>query len=72
MQAQEIAEYRRRWQAVNEVEEMERRASTMEERWRQINAMIGMARALGLDLTQLDEDDLIVYERWAQIKSKIP
>jgi hypothetical protein len=72
MQAQEIAEYRRRWQAVNEVEEMERRASTMEERWRQINAMIGMAHALGLDLTQLDEDDLIVYERWAQIKSKIP
>ncbi len=48
--------YRNRWQAAAEIEAAEQRASSIEERWRQTNQLLGMALALGLDLTRRDDE----------------
>lgn len=72
MQAQDARDYRRRWQAVAAIEEAERRRASLDERLRQLNSLLGMARALGMDLTRLEADEHIVYRRWAQLKRSEP
>ena len=64
-----VREYRARWQAVSEIEESERRQATMESRWRELNAILQMAITLGLDLRTQDEDEGIVWQRWARLKA---
>ncbi len=68
MDAQLAREYRARWAAVAEVEEAEQRNATASDRWRQLNAIVQMAMALGLDLDVQSEDDAVVWERWARLK----
>ena len=69
MDANLAREYRDRWQAVLEVEKAERQRATVEDRWRKLNALHQMAFALGLDLRAQDEDEAIVWERWARLKT---
>ena len=60
--------YRARWRAVEEIEQQELRNTTLESRWQQLNAIIGIA--IGLGIYQSDEDDIEVIQRWAKIKEK--
>ena len=58
--------FRYRWQAVEEVQQQEARAATLELRWRQLNAMYGMSRAL--QLSAKHDDEIPVYQRWAKLR----
>ena len=60
--------YLRRWDAVAEIERQELITATIEQRWRQLNAIMGMA--IGLGLGQADHDELEVFQRWAKLKEK--
>jgi hypothetical protein len=64
-----VREYRARWQAVSEVEEAEQQRATVEDRWRRLNAILKMAINLGLDLRAQNEDEAIVWQRWARLKA---
>jgi hypothetical protein len=64
-----VREYRARWQAVAEVEDVERQQATLEERWATLNALLRMAVALGVDLSAEREDEAVVWERWAKLKA---
>ena len=57
-----------RWQAVAEVERQELQTATLELRWQQLNAVIGMA--VGLGIFQPAEDEIEVFQRWAKLKEK--
>ena len=59
--------YRQRWQAVEEVEKQEARSASFELRWQQLNALAGMARALGI-LPLEDRDEEIVRAIWLRLK----
>lgn len=60
--------YCTRWQAVAEVERHELQTATLELRWQQLNAVIGMA--IGLGIFQPAEDEIEVFQRWAKLKEK--
>jgi len=64
-----VREYRARWQAVSEVEEAEQHQTTVEDRWRRLNAILQLAVTLGLDLRAQNEDETIVWQRWARLKA---
>jgi len=64
-----VREYWARWQAVADVEEAERRRATVEERWRKLDAIFRMAVSLGLDLRAQSDDEVIVWQRWARLKT---
>lgn len=65
-----LGAYQSRWQAVNEIETSERRQASLALRWRQLNALLIMATALGLVMPQ-DEapEDSIVIHRWNRLVS---
>ena len=69
MSEQSLRRYRERWQAVNAVEVAERRAAPMSLRWQQLNAIVRLAQGLGLPLKP-DEEEAVVWQRWAQIKEQ--
>jgi hypothetical protein len=54
--------YRQRWQAVAAVEAAERQASTLQERWQQLNALLCLAR--NLDIVPQEEDMDESRQRW--------
>ncbi len=58
--------YLARWQAVEEVERQELQTATLELRWQQLNAVIGMA--IGLGIYETTEDESEVFQRWAKLK----
>ena len=62
--------YLARWQAVEEVERLEMQTATLELRWQQLNAVIGMAIGLGLDKST--EDEIVIFQRWAKLKDQLP
>jgi len=63
-----VKEFRDRWQAVAEVEIEEQKSASITLRWQQLNAILSMAIGLGLPLAELEQDDEIVYQRWAKLK----
>ena len=68
MDREQVRAFRDRWQAVAEVEREERRTASMALRWRQLNAVMRLARGLGLDARQMDDGEEIVWQRWARLK----
>jgi hypothetical protein len=58
--------YRAGWQAVAEIERQELRNASLELRWRQLNAIIGLA--IGLGIFKPAEDEIEVFQRWAKLK----
>ena len=62
--------YLARWQAVEEVERQELRTATLELRWQQLNALIGMA--IGLGIYETTEDEAEVFQRWVILKDHHP
>ena len=61
--------YRARWQAVVEVERQELQTASLELRWQQLNAAVGMA--IGLGIYKPAEDEIEVFQRWAKLKEKV-
>ena len=68
MDALLVREYRARWQTVAEVEDAEQREATVASRWQKLNAILQMALALGLDLGAQNDDEMVVWHRWARLK----
>jgi hypothetical protein len=66
MNRQQAEEFRQRWQAVAEIEAEEQREATIELRWRQLNAIWGLAHGLGLPTPERDEE--VVRQRWIKLK----
>lgn len=64
----ELEAYRARWQAVNEFQVDELRKTTFQERWKQLNALIRLARGLGWPLARNEEEIAIVRGRWQKLK----
>ena len=56
------------WQAVEQVERQELQTATLELRWQQLNAIIGMA--IGLGIFEPTEDETVVFQRWATLKDQ--
>jgi hypothetical protein len=65
---EDMKAYRARWQAVAEIELQELRSTSIELRWQQLNAVIGLA--IGLGIMKTDESEGEVYQRWAKLKDK--
>ena len=66
MDATTLKAYRARWQAVAEIERQELQTATLELRWQQLNAVIGLA--IGLGIFKPVEDEIEVFQRWAKLK----
>ena len=60
--------YRNRWQAVAEIKNAELQQTTIRQRWIQLNALLRMAAALGLQPKNDIEKDDIVYQRWNRLR----
>jgi hypothetical protein len=60
--------YRNRWQAVAEIKNEELQRTTIRQRWKQMNALLRMAAALGLQPENDIEEDDIVYQRWNRLR----
>jgi hypothetical protein len=60
--------YRARWLAVAEIERQELQASTLDLRWRQLNAVICLA--IGLGINKPADNEIEVFQRWAKLKEK--
>lgn len=59
--------YRRRWQAVAEIETYEERESSVTERWRRLNALLRMAAALRLDYD--DPAEALAFRQWNRLRA---
>ena len=68
MDAKELREYRSRWDAVVAVEREEQRQASVETRWRQLNRLLAMAAALGLDVRVGQREVDTVRRRWNLLK----
>jgi hypothetical protein len=68
MEVGDIRFYRERWKAVEEIEQQELRAMTVEEHWRKLNAIVRFAIETG---TEIDNNDgeMEVFLRWAKLKA---
>lgn len=64
----EMRAYRARWQAVNEIERQELHDASLDERWQQLNAVIGLAIGLGIMIPDQSEEE--VHLQWAKLKSQ--
>jgi hypothetical protein len=60
--------YQARWEAVAAVEEAERGQATLAERWREMNAILRMAIALGLKLEEDEVEIAAVHRRWNRLR----
>ncbi|MDZ7399384.1 MAG: hypothetical protein ONB37_04375 [candidate division KSB1 bacterium] len=66
-----VKEFRDQWQAVAAIEAEEQLNASIELRWQQLNSILRMAIGLGLPLNDSIEDDLVVYQRWAKLRSML-
>ncbi len=64
---EEMIAYRDRWLAVAEIERHELQGASLNERWQQLNAVIGLA--IGLGIMKSDQSEEEVYLQWAKLKN---
>lgn len=60
--------YQRRWKAAAERQAREQEFATVAQRWAAVNALLGMAAALGVRLQRNDHEDEIVRQRWNRLR----
>jgi hypothetical protein len=65
----ELKTYLARWQAVEEIERQELQNATLELRWQQLNAIIGLAIELDIYESR-GEDEVEVIQRWVKLKER--
>jgi hypothetical protein len=63
-----VKAYRDRWKAVAEIERQELQTASLELRWRQLNAVVGLA--IGMGIFKSADDEIEVFQRWAKLKEK--
>ena len=68
MEARELKEYRDRWKAVEVIEKEEQRQVGLDLRWRQLNSLLSIAIALGLEFNANLDEVVIVRRRWNLLK----
>jgi len=64
----ELLAYQARWAEVEAVVIEERRTTSLETRWQQLNTAYAMAKGLGL--LREDPSEIGVFERWAKLREK--
>jgi hypothetical protein len=64
-----VREFRERYQAVAIIEAQEQKASTIDLRWQQLNALLRLAMGLGLSLAETDNSVELIRQRWAKLKA---
>ena len=69
MDKQLAKEFRDRWKAIAAVEAGEQRAASLDLRWKQMNAILGLAMVLKMPLMAPDRQEDIVRQRWVKLKS---
>ena len=69
MEVGNIRLYKDRWKAVEEIEQQELRAMTLEEHWRKLNAIARFAIEMGIEKKQ-DDGEMDVFLRWAELKTR--
>ena len=69
MEVGNIRLYKARWKAVEEIEQQELRAMTLEEHWQKLNAIARFAIETGMEKRQ-DEGEMEVFLRWAELKTR--
>ncbi|MBL7161099.1 MAG: hypothetical protein ISS57_00725 [Anaerolineales bacterium] len=67
MDASDARAYIERWREVELIERMEAQAASFQDRWRQLNAIFGLAHALGLFLKPVANQEEVVWQRWASL-----
>ena len=67
MDAGDIHFYKERWKAVEEIEQQELRAASVQDNWRKLNAIIRRGKNLGLKRGD-DDGEMEVFKRWAMLK----
>lgn len=65
----QIRAWHERWRIVNEAEIQELRATSMDEKFRQLAAMMQTAIVLGWESSTPQEID-VVRQRWARLRSR--
>lgn len=65
---EQLKTYCDRWHEVATIERQELQSASVELRWKQLNAVIGLA--IGLGIYQSSEENPEVFERWARLKEK--
>ena len=65
----EMMAYRDRWHAIAEIERQELQRASVDERWQQLNAIIGLAIGLGIMMSDQSEEE--VYLQWAKLKNQL-
>lgn len=69
MEVGDIRLYKERWKAVEEIEQQELRAMTLEEHWQKLNAIVRFAIEAGMDQDR-DDGEMEVFLRWAELKAR--
>lgn len=69
MEVGNIRLYKDRWKAVEEIEQQELRAMSLEEHWRKLNAIARFAIEMGMENKQ-DDSEMDVFLRWAELKTR--
>lgn len=70
MTDQSLKTYRQRWEAIEQQERLELKASTIDMRWKQVNAIWGLAKALGIEVPSDERGEEIIRKRWAKLRAK--
>jgi hypothetical protein len=68
MEVGDIRLYKERWKAVEEIEQQELRAMTLDEHWRKLNAIVRFAIETGMEQDK-DDGEMQVFLRWAELKA---
>jgi hypothetical protein len=69
MEVGDIRLYQERWKAVEEIEQQELRAMTLEEHWRKLNAIVRFAIETGMEKDG-DDGEMEIFLRWAKLKAR--
>lgn len=60
---------KKRWQEVAEFEREEERQRSLLDRWKKLNALIGMALSLNLVTEGDSQEEEIVWNRWNKLRA---
>ncbi|MGB4802315.1 MAG: hypothetical protein WBV59_06645 [Anaerolineae bacterium] len=63
-------EWQARWELVAEAERRERATTTIDDRWRRLNALYDLAAALGFTSRDDSDDEMEAYQQWAILKTR--
>ncbi len=66
----DLKAYLDRYHAVAAVQQQELQTASLEQRWKQLNAVVALAISLGIFKKDESEED--IYRLWAKLKNNLP